>query len=151
MGFDKLAKLVPDRPELIAKARKVTAQFCDDFGLTEGVRADKEKWIQLCAVNAIAEKERMKKGEETGTSKVYNAIFDIVDKNHDGYVTLDEYKTVMESSDTGPEAAEATFAVLDKNKNGKIERQEFIDGTVKFWCDLNEQDSTKGMFGDRYE
>ena len=43
LGIDKLAELVPDRPELVDKARKVTAEFCDVFGLTEGVKADKNK------------------------------------------------------------------------------------------------------------
>ena len=150
LGIDKLAQLVPDRPELIAKARKVTDEFCDEFGLTEGVRADKDKLVQLAAAMGIAEMERMRKGDKTVTSKVHNAIFDVVDKNHDGCLTLEEYKVIMEASDHKPEAAEATFKVLDKNKNGKVERKELIDAAVKFWCDLDNQ-ATKGMFGDRYD
>lgn len=42
--------------------------------------------MRLAAAMGIAEMERMKKGEETITSKVHNAVFDIVDQNHDGYV-----------------------------------------------------------------
>lgn len=150
LGIDKLSKLAPGRPEEVAKARKVTAEFCDAFGLTEGVRADKEKLVQLAAAMGVAELGRIKRGEETFTSKVHNAIFDIVDQNHDGHVTLEEYKLFMEASDHKPDVAEATFKVLDKNKNGKIERKELINGAVKFWCDLDDQD-TKGMFGDRYD
>ena len=82
--------------------------------------------------------------------RVHNAIFDIVDQNHDGHVTLEEYKIFMEASDHKSDVAEATFKVLDKNKNGKIERKELIAGAVKFWCDLHDQD-TKGMLGDRYD
>ena len=151
LGIDKLAKLAPaGRQEVVAKARNVTSEFCDAFGLTEGVRADKDKLVQLAAAMGIAEMERMKKGEETITSRVHNAIFDIVDQNHDGHVTLEEYKIFMEASDHKADVAEATFKVLDKNKNGKIVRKELIAGAVKFWCDLDDQD-TKGMLGDRYD
>lgn len=151
LGIDKLAELVPDRPELVDKARKVTAEFCDVFGLTEGVKADKNKLIELAAAMGLAELQRVVKGEETITSKVHNAIFDIVDKDHDHrYVTLEEYKIFMEASDHSPEVAEATFNLLDKNKDGKIERKVLIDSAIKFWCDLDDQE-TKGMFGDRYD
>ena len=141
LSIDKLAKLVPDRPEVVAKARKIAAEFCDAFGLTEGVRADKEKLVQLAAAMGIAETGRMKRGEETLTSKVHNAVLDIVDQNHDGHVTLAEYKMFMEASDHKPDVAEATFKALDKNKNGKIERKELINEVVKFWCDLDDQDT----------
>ena len=56
----------------------------------------------------------------------------------------------MEASDHSPEVAEATFNLLDKNKDGKIERKVLIDSAIKFWCDLDDQE-TKGMFGDRYD
>lgn len=150
LAIDKLAELVPNRPELVAKARKITAEYCDALGLTEGVKADKSKLIELGAAMNILELQRMKKGEETITGKAHSALFDIVDKNHDGYLTLEEYKIVMKAFDSSTEAAEATFNLLDKNKNGKVERKELIESIIKFWCDLDDQE-TKGMFGDRYD
>jgi len=150
LGIKKLAELAPGRPDLVAKAEQVTAEFCDAFGLKEGVKADEKKLVELAAAMGVAESTRRRNGEETLTAKVHNAIYDIVDETHDGYVSLPEYRKVMEASDHSPEATEATFNVLDKEKEGKIKRSELIDAAIKFWCELDNQE-TKGMFGDKYD
>ena len=81
---------------------------------------------------------------------VDNAGFDVVDQNYDGHVTFEEYKVMMNAYHFDLESAEATFAVLDKNKNGKIERNEFTSANVKFWFQLDDPDS-QGMFGAKFE
>ena len=146
----KMAKIVTDRPALIAKAQEVTFMFTDALGLTEGVRADKQKYLALVAELAVAERERMKRGEETLVAKMYDAFFDIADKNHDGYVTLEEYKIFNHAINYPPDTADATFSLLDKKKTGKIERKEFINAASKFWCILDDPD-TKGLLGQSYE
>lgn len=71
LGIDKLAELAPGRPELVAKARKITAEFCDAFGLTEGVKVDKpEKLVELAAAMGIAEIQRMKKRKRSWPLKL---------------------------------------------------------------------------------
>ena len=84
-------------------------------------------------------------------AKVNDAMYDMFDINGDGTVTLDEFTTVMKIA-YGCDAnkAEATFRLIDTNKNGKIERKEFTDYELKFWFDLND-DGCKGFYGANYE
>ena len=147
---DKLAKVAPDRPAEIAKLRAVTLEFADVIGLTEGVQADKKKFRELAAAMSLAEIGRRDKGEMTMSEKVDNAYFDVLDKNHDGHVTWDEYKVAMEVLGLGEEEGRATFNLLDKDKSGNIDRKEFTDANIKFWCTLDDPD-TQGMFGARFE
>ena len=44
---DNLEKSIPDRPDAIANLRKCVSEYLIAFGLTEGVRADKEKYREL--------------------------------------------------------------------------------------------------------
>ena len=150
IGVDNLAKVVTDRPALIAKAREATMEYADALGLTEGVKADKEKFLELAAAMSIAEIARVKKGEKSLIEIFDNVFFDVVDRNHDGYLTFDEYKVLMTAGNYDDDAAQGAFALLDKNKNGKIERSEFTAADVKFWCSLDDTD-TEGMFGEKYE
>ena len=147
---DNFEKDASDRPEAIAKLREATLDFTTALGLTEGVKADKKKFRELEAAFCLAQAEKMKRGEMTSLDKFTNALFDFVDKNHDGCLTFEEYKMIVVSSNFDEEAAKATFNMLDKNKNGKIERKEYLASSVKFWCTLEDSD-TKGFFGDKFE
>ena len=99
---------------------------------------------------SLAEIGRRDKGEMTMSEKVGNAGFDVLDKNHDGYVTWDEYKVAMEVGGLDEEVGRATFNLLDKNKSGKIDRKEYTEADIKFWCTLDDPD-TQGMYGARFE
>lgn len=145
-----MAEIIPDRPALIIKAEEVTLEFTDALGLTEGVKADKQKYLELVAALAVAETKRMERGEKPLVAKMYDAFFDIADQNHDGYVTLEEYKIFNKAINYPPDTASATFNLLDKKRTGKIERKEFIDAAFKFWCVLDDQD-TNGLLGPSYE
>ena len=147
---NNLAKVVPDRPDLISKAREAMVECAAAMGLTEGVKADLQTFLKLGAAIAVAEAARLKTGEKPLMEKVDNALFDILDKNHDGHVTWEEYKLMMEAGNFDPKAASATFALLDKNKNGKIERKELTDANAKFWTYLDDPD-TQGLFGEKFE
>ena len=150
ISVDKLAKVATDRPAEIAKLRAVTLEFTDAIGLTPGVQADKKKFRELAAAMSLAEIGRRDRGEMSLAEKVNNAYFDVLDKNHDGYVTWDEYKVAMEVAGFGEEAGRATFNLLDKDKSGKIDRKEFTDADIKFWFTLDDAE-TRGMYGAKFE
>ena len=59
---------------------------------------------------------------------------------------MEEYKTAMAAWHMSEEAARAGFDMLDKNKNGKIERKEFHADSHKYWCSL--EDTADGLFGE---
>ena len=150
IGIDNLAAVITDRPALIAKLREVSLEYAAGLGLTEGVKVDRQKFLECAAAMAVAETAKVKSGGKSLLEMVDNAGFDVVDQNHDGHVTFEEYKVMMNAYHFDLESAEATFAVLDKNKNGKLERNEFTSANVKFWFQLDDPDS-QGMFGAKFE
>ena len=147
---DNIAKVVTDRPALIARLREVSLEFTTAVGLTEGVRANKKKFLELMASMALTEIAKVRRGEASLVKEMNNAFFDVVDRTYDGYVTWDEYQIVMKAGNFSPDAIESSFTLLDKNKIGKIKRKDFIDADFKFWLHLDDPD-TRGMFGDKFE
>ena len=61
---------------------------------------------------------------------------DIVDRNHDGNLGWDEYKSIMDVSGFDEATTKAAFDMLDKNKNGKIDRKELAAADLQFWMGL---------------
>ena len=135
-SINKLALKVTDRPELIDKLRRSTVELTDALGLSEGVKADKKMFLELLAAFAVGEKAKMDKGEETLIEKHNIALFDVVDRNHDGNLGWDEYKSVMEANGIDEATTKAAFGMLDKNKNGKIDRKELASADLQFWIGL---------------
>ena len=75
-------------------------------------------------------------------------MFDI---NHDGVVTLEEFRTVMKIAyGCDAEEADATFRLIDANKNGKIERKELTNYELNYWFDLNDE-ASKGLYGAKFQ
>ena len=147
---DNLAKARPGNPDAIAKLRKVTNEFTEELGLTEGVKVAEQKYLEITARMVVDEVARMKKGEMTSFEKYNNALYDVVDKNRDGRLTFEEFKVVSKSLGFDESTPKATFDLLDKNKDGTIDRKEFIGAHIKFWCTLDDP-NTKGMLGDQFE
>ena len=111
-------------------------EITDALGLSEGVKADKKTFLELLAAFIVGEKAKMDKGEETLIQKHNVALFDIVDRNHDGNLGWDEYKSVMDASGFDEATTKAAFDMLDKNKNGKIDQKELAAADLQFWMGL---------------
>ena len=150
VNVDNLAKVVTNRPSAIAKLRAATLEFTTALGLTEGVKADKQKFLELAANMVVAEIAKVKRGEKTLVEKMENAVFDVVDTSRDGTITFDEYVILMKAGNFPEDAAKAAFTLLDKDKSGKLERKEYISSYFKFWFHLDDPD-VQGMFGSKYE
>jgi hypothetical protein len=52
-----------------------------------------------------------------------NRIFNLADRNHDGYVDATEFKTIRGAA---PMFKEADIAYFDDNHDGRVSRQEFV-------------------------
>ena len=99
----------------------------------------------------VTDSEKRSRDEKTYIGILENAWYDTLDINHDGFVTLDEYRIVLKAWGFTPEEVEAGFSAMDTNKNGKISRKEFVDHVLDYWFGLSEDQARKGMFGARYD
>ena len=73
----------------------------------------------------------------------YNAMFDVIDTNHDGYVQENEYEHHFKISRLDPAMAKKSFDAIDTNKVGVLSREEFISAIVEF---LGSKEDTPAKF-----
>ena len=152
--IDSLALIFDDDcPELIAEARKAREELVNALGIECGAKLEKSTYLGLFAAFSEAESERFDKGELTFIEKDTHAIFNVLDRDKDGFLSLDEYKAYLvacafvKGSDDDQEA-QAAFDLIDKDKNGKLDKKEFASASVKFWSKVTED--TEGLFGKNF-
>jgi Ca2+-binding EF-hand superfamily protein len=51
-------------------------------------------------------------------------LFNLADRNHDGYVDATEFKTIQQAA---PMFKEADLAYFDENRDGRVSRTEFVN------------------------
>lgn len=65
-------------------------------------------------------------------------FFDLVDTNHSGKISYEEYRQYLAiySGGDDPDRAKKAFESLDVDGHGSITRTEFIEGHVRYWFTL---------------
>ena len=79
----------------------------------------------------------------------HNILFDIIDTNKDGHISVGEYKVychVMAPA-TSEEEIIHSFSTIDANKNGEISREEFLAAAEDFLLGVEETELSKVFFG----
>lgn len=79
----------------------------------------------------------------------HSAVFKAIDTDKDGYIQRDEWSVYLklQNTYTSEEEAQKSFDSLDKNKNGKLSLNEFVELSVDFWCYLGEQSGSQDLYG----
>ena len=122
---------------LLDKLKKAMGDYTAAVGVIAGKKLNKDEYVKAMAEMAAAETARKAKGEKMLSASVNDAWHDVVDKNHDGFITLDEFRTVMKACNATQAMADARFNAIDKDKNGKVERKELREAEEKFWYGLD--------------
>ena len=135
--IENIKKDVNPDAKLIDNLTKAVTDYTTAMGATSGTKLNKDEYVKAAAKMAASESARKAKGEATLGSIMTTALHDVVDKNHDGTVSLDEFTTVMKACNAPPAMIEARFKAIDKNNNGKIERKELIESEENFWYGLD--------------
>jgi len=131
---DRMRQLVGASDEEIEKMRQAVRILFGACGVTdEGL--EREDWVEANQVFAEAERERAKRGEQSFVALLGNAYFDVLDKDGDGTVGLEELKTMMRAFQVPQEAAYTFFEAADVDKSGKLEREEMHNLFHKFWLE----------------
>ena len=79
----------------------------------------------------------------------HNPMFDALDLNKDGHISLDEFKIYLQI--IAPDISDAeiihSFNKIDEDKNGEISRDEFIAAAFDFFFGYEETEISNACFG----
>ena len=148
---DNVNREVKPNPKLYENLRQAMLNAIAAMGVLPGKKLTKDEFVKNFAEMAVTDSKKRSRDEKTYIGILENAWYDTLDINHDGFVTLDEYRIVLKAWGFTPEEVEAGFSAMDTNKNGKISRKEFVDHVLDYWFGLSEDQARKGMFGARYD
>lgn len=125
-----LCNVTPGEVDALHQSLK---DFYGAAGLLPGKQVTKSEFVE--GVNRLgqAELERKKQGEATLHEKLCDAFYNVMDINDDGTVSIDEVKTIVKARNMNEEKAEEWFNMADKNKSGRVERQEMVKVEFDIW------------------
>ena len=80
---------------------------------------------------------------------VHNFMFDAVDLNGDGHISMEEFKThfkelvpVLSEADI-----EKAFKLIDVDKNGETSREEFLEASFEYLHGVKETELSHVLYG----
>jgi len=131
---DRMRRLVGASDKEVENMKKAVRIFFAASGVTEK-GLGREDWVEAHQVFAEAEKERRKRGEQSLVALLTNVYFDVLDKNGDGTLGLEELRILMEAFQVPREAAGTFFDAADVDKDSRLERGEIHEFFHKFWLE----------------
>ena len=80
---------------------------------------------------------------------LHSAYFRAIDTNGDHFLERSEWTNYLKmcKTYTSEEQAMQSFDSLDKNKDGVISLEEYIEKATDFWCNLGEEHGAQDMYG----
>ena len=94
---DNINREVKPDPKLYENLRQSMLNNIAAMGITPGKKLTKDEFVKNIAKMAIKENDKRSRGERTYLDILEDAWYDTVDTNHDGFITLDEYRIVMKA------------------------------------------------------
>ncbi len=108
----------------------------------------------------ISREEAIKNGNEvmltqpweeqrTMCDNFHNAVFDAIDLNQDGHISLDEYNLYLQAlaPDISEEDRVKSFNLIDVNHDHEISRDEFLDASFEYFHGIEENELSKIFMG----
>lgn len=136
--FDDYARNQPGVTEAHQKRNTAMQEIQNAFGFpSDTSRISKDEWLQKVAEAAVADLERKKNGEELLLGKGDGPLFDIMDTDKDGFVTLEECKKGYQAIGWDAASAESALKYFDTDDSGKISREAFIKACKDFWYKID--------------
>jgi juvenile hormone diol kinase len=76
-----------------------------------------------------------------------NQVFELLDLDSNGFITVNEYKTIMSSWHVSENVAAETFPKLDLNGDGNISKEELVELVRQFHASDDPQAPGNSFFG----
>ncbi len=141
--MNECSKATGDQAESCYKA---FIHVADTLGFAPGVKISREE-----AVKAANEMLLTKPWEEQKVMcyNAHNHIFDAIDSNQDGHISMEEYKVYLQV--IAPTLSEddkvKSFNSIDANKDGEISRAEFLEASFEYLHGVKETELSKVFYG----
>ena len=83
------------------------------------------------------------------TNDIHDLLFDAIDTNNDGHISLSEFKVYLNiiAPDIEEDKIVYSFNTIDTDKNGEISREEFLAAAIDFFHGVEETELSKVFFG----
>jgi len=131
---ERMQQLVGVSDEELERMKKAVRIFFGACGVTEK-GLGREDWVEAHQVFAEAERERRKRGEQSLVALLTNVYFDVLNRNGDDTVGLDDLKILMRAFLVPEEAAHTFFDAAGVDRSNRLERDEIHDIFHKFWLE----------------
>ena len=127
--------------------RKAFTTVADHFDLKPGIKIPVEEAAQKASSNLLS--IAAEKKQDSIRTTTHDELFDALDLNKDGHISLEEFKVYFQI--IGPDISEAemthSFNTIDEDKNGEISREEFLAAAFDFIFGVEETEVSKAYFG----
>ena len=143
--YDLMGRKLAEYSEMTDKQAQSTykefMKIADALNLKPGLRIP----LEMATQNACKSILSMAPDER----KAHNLLFNAIDTNKDGHISLEEFKVYFYV--IAPETSEAdivsSFNSIDVDKNRKISREEFLAAAEDFLSGVEETEISKAFFG----
>ena len=131
------------------QAESTTRDFlkvADMINLKLGVKKPLEEAAKKANESYLSMSPKEKISLVNGT---HNVLFDAIDTNKDGHISVKEFKVYLNLIAPGIAEDEIihSFETVDKDKNGEISREEFLAAAQDFLLGVEETELSKAFFG----
>lgn len=142
----KLNELSNATGEQAESRRKAFTHCADIFEFTPGVKTPREDAVKN--MNEVMLKLSLEE-QRAMSDNILNPIFDAMDLDQNGNISLDEYKTYTQvlALDLSDEDKGKSFNLIDTNQDGQISREEFLKAAFEYLCNFEENEFSNVFYG----
>jgi hypothetical protein len=144
---EEICKKIGATPEQTARHSEAVANFFGAAGLKRGEETEWEQYIKGWERLAREELGKWESNEITLIRLWGDALFDIIDKNGDGSISLKEWTLYTKCAGiiATDEDREQTFKICDLDGDGRIDIDEMTRQHVGFWYTADPK--SDGLYG----